>query len=287
MVTFSDISDYRDFLKEYYDRRKAEMPFYSYRMMGDKLGLDSSYLYRVLQKKQHLPAHALPAAKEILNLSGREAEYFDLLFSAAVTKDKGKREELMAKALDLRDVDRHSLQAAELKLLENWWIPAVRAYLELNGGVVNVKQISRDLCPPITEAQAQDAIDTLLEVGLVKKMASGKLAVTDAHLTAGGPEKKLAVRHFQKEVLSLASDALDNIPVDERNISTLTLSVDQSCFDDLGDMLREFRRLVQKRVDSAKNPDRVMQLSMAFYPIARKGGVRTVDSVEGDKRESK
>jgi len=103
----------------------------------------------------------------------------------------------------------------------------------------------------------------------------------------GGPEKKQAVRHFQKEVLSLASNALDNIPVDERNISTLTLSVDQACFDDLGEMLREFRRLVQKRVDSAKNSDRVMQLSMAFYPIARKGGVRTVDSVEGDKRESK
>ena len=263
------------------------MPFYSYRMMGDKLGLDSSYLYRVLQKKQHLPAHALPAAKEILDLSGREAEYFDLLFSAAVTKDKSKREELMAKALDLRDVDRHCLQAAELKLLENWWIPAVRAYLELNGGIVNVKQISRDICPPITEAQAQEAIDTLLEVGLVQKMASGKLALTDAHLTVGGPEKKQAVRNFQKEVLSLASNALDNIPVDERNISTLTLSVDQSCFDDLGDMLREFRRLVQKRVDSAKNSDRVMQLSMAFYPIARKGGVRTVDSVEGDKRESK
>ena len=85
----------------------------------------------------------------------------------------------------------------------------------------------------------------------------------------------------------MASNALDNIPVDERNISTLTLSVDQTCFDDLGEMLREFRRLVQKRVDGAKNSDRVMQLSMAFYPIARKGGVRTVDAVEGDKRESK
>ena len=126
MVIFSDIADYRDFLKDYYDRRKAEMPFYSYRMMGDKLGLDSSYLYRVLQKKQHLPAHALQAAKEILALNGREAEYFDLLFSAAVSKDKAKKEELMAKALSLRDVERHSLQAAELKLLENWWIPAVR-----------------------------------------------------------------------------------------------------------------------------------------------------------------
>ena len=272
MVTFSDIADYRDFLKDYYERRKAEMHFYSYRMMGDKLGLDSSYLYRVLQKKQHLPAHALQAAKEILALSGREAEYFDLLFSAAVSKDKAKKEELMAKALSLRDVERHSLQAAELKLLENWWIPAVRAYLDLNGGVVNVKQIAKDICPPITEDQVNEAIEILKEVGLVKKLASGRLALTDAHLTVGGPEKAKAVRNFQRQVLALASDSLDNVPVSERNVSTLTLSVDQSCFEDLGDMLREFRRLVQKRVDESKNSDRVMQLSMAFYPVARKGG---------------
>lgn len=270
MIEFSDTQDYRDFLKEYYDRRKAEMPLYSYRMMGDKLGLDSSYLYRVLQKKQHLPAHALPAAKDILALSGRQAEYFELLYSAAVTKDKGKREELMAKALSLRDVHLHDLKQAELKLLENWWIPAVRAYLELNGGVVNLKQIAKDICPPITEEQAKEAIDTLLEVGLIKKMASGKLALTDAHLTVGGPEKAKAVRHFQKEVLRLAAESLESTPVEERNISTLTLSVDQACFDDLGDMLKEFRRLIQKRVDGAKNPDRVMQLSMAFYPVARK-----------------
>ena len=59
------------------------------------------------------------------------------------------------KALSLRDVHLHSLQQAELKLLENWWIPAVRAYLELNGGVVNLKQIANDICPPITEAQAK------------------------------------------------------------------------------------------------------------------------------------
>ncbi|MCQ2061937.1 MAG: DUF4423 domain-containing protein [Fibrobacter sp.] len=272
MVTFSDIADYRDFLKDFYERRKAEMPFYSYRMMGDKLGLDSSYLYRVLQKKQHLPAHALPAAKEILALSGRQAEYFDLLFSAAISKDKNKQEELMAKALSLRDVERHSLQAAELKLLENWWIPAVRAYLDLNGGVVNIKQIAKDICPPITEEQATEAIEILKEVGLVKKLASGKLALTEAHLTVGGPEKAKAVRNFQRQVLGLASDALENVPVNERNISTLTLSVDPSCFEDLGDMLREFRRLVQKRVDESKNPDRVMQLSMAFYPVARKNG---------------
>ncbi|MCR5029283.1 MAG: DUF4423 domain-containing protein [Fibrobacter sp.] len=269
MNLFLDTADYRDLLKSYYERRKKEMPLYSYRMMGEKLGLDSSYLFRVLQKKHHLPAHALQKAKEMLGVVGRSAEYFDLLYAASVTKDVAQKEELMAKAIALRDVERHSLQAAELKMLENWWIPAVRAYLELSGGVVNPKQIAKDMCPPITEAQAQEAIEILKDAGLVKKLASGKLALADAHLTAGGPEKAKAVRKFQKQALQLASDALENIPVEERNISTLTLSVDKEAFEDLGDMAREFRRLVQKRVDSVEHPDRVMQLSMAFYPIAR------------------
>ena len=50
MLAFSDIVDYRDFLKAFYEKRKAEMPFYSYRMMGDRLGLDSSYLYNLTEK---------------------------------------------------------------------------------------------------------------------------------------------------------------------------------------------------------------------------------------------
>ncbi len=270
MNQFSDTTDYRDILKAYYERRKKEMPFYSYRMMGDKIGLDSSYLYRILRKKQHLPAHALEAAKELIGMSGRSADYFNLLYASNVSKDPAQKEELMGRAIALRDVERRALQSAELKLLENWWIPVVRAYLELNGGVANLRQIANALCPPITEEQANDAIETLKDAGLVKKLASGKLGLTDAHLTVSGTEKAKAVRNFQKQALSLAGESLEGVPVEERNISTLTVSVDQSGYDDLKDMLKEFRRLVQKRIDSVKNPDRVMQLSMAFYPVARK-----------------
>lgn len=270
MNLFSDTTDYRDILKAYYERRKKEMPFYSYRMMGDRIGLDSSYLYRILRKKQHLPAHSLEAAKELVGISGRSAEYFNLLYASNVSKDPAQREELMSRAIALRDVERRALQSAELKLLKNWWIPAVRAYLELNGGVANLKQIASALCPPITEEQANEAIETLKSAGFVKKLASGKLGLTEAHLTVSGTEKAKAVRNFQKQALHLANESLENIPVDERNVSTLTISIDQPGFEDLKDMLREFRRLVQKRVDSVKNPDRVMQLSMAFYPVARK-----------------
>ena len=115
MNLFLDTADYRDLLKSYYERRKKEMPLYSYRMMGEKLGLDSSFLFRVLQKKRRLPVHALQKAKE--------------------------------------------------------------------------------------------------------KLASGKLSLMDAHLTVGGPEKALAVRNFQKQTLNLPIEALDNVLVNERNVS--------------------------------------------------------------------
>ena len=115
MNLFLDTADYRDLLKSYYERRKKEMPLYSYRMMGEKLGLDSSFLFRGLQKNHHLPVHALQKAKE--------------------------------------------------------------------------------------------------------KLASGKLSLMDAHLTVGGPEKALAVRNFRKQTLNLAIEALDNVLVNERNVS--------------------------------------------------------------------
>lgn len=267
-----DIADYRDFLKAYYDRRKKEMPLYSYRMMGEKIGIDSSYLFRVLQKKQHLPTHAIPSAKEMLGLTGRAAEYFDILLACSQTKDAKKKADLTEQALALRDVERKSVTDSELCFLSKWWIPVVRAYIEVAGGIVNEREIADALQPKVTEAQVKEAVELLKSLGLVTRLASGKLKLSDVHLTASGPEKSKAVRDFQKQVLSLASDSLEAIPVKDRDVSTLTVAVDAECFEDLKEMLKEFRRLVQKRVDESAHPDRVMQLSMAFFPVAKSPG---------------
>ena len=51
MLNIDEISDYRDLLKNYYTQRKLDMPLYSYKMMGQKLGLDTSQVFRVLNKE--------------------------------------------------------------------------------------------------------------------------------------------------------------------------------------------------------------------------------------------
>lgn len=265
-----DVTDYRDLLHSYYEERKTQMPLYSYRMLGSKLGLDASQLFRIMQKEQHLPGRCVPAAKELLGLTGRAAEYFELLIAASRSRTQQKRQELLDKAFALRDVRRHELGEKELMFLSQWWIATVRAFLEVSKGNADPALISRSLIPSISEDQARDAVELLKDLGMVKRLPSEKLALAEPHLTVGGPAKAKAVRQFQKQVMQLGADSLDGVPVEQRDVSTLTMAVDEEALQDLKEMAREFRRQVQKRVEECAGPDRIMQLNMALFPVARR-----------------
>lgn len=272
MKSVFDYLDYRDLLKDAYEARKASSPLFSYRIMADYFGLDSSNIFRMLQKDLHLPARCHPRAIEFLGLSGRAADYFLLLTSYARERSSNARQEILEKALALRDVARRHLADQELAIFRDWWVVAIRCFLEVVDGRVRAEEIASRLSPSIPAADVTKALETLQELGLIKKVSSGRLVQTEAHLTAsdtaGGDEKTAAIRHFQRQILSLASESLERFPRDHRDVSTLTLTVDKDAFMEIREMLRECRRQIQKRVEDSKNPDRVMQLAMAFFPLA-------------------
>lgn len=267
MHNFDDITDYRDLLRLFYQKRKAEMPLYSYRMMGHKLGIETSQICRIIQKEYHLPIRCIPLAKQLLGLTGRSGEYFELLAAAARTRSGPKRDELFEKAYALRDVARRKLEGQELRFLRDWWIPVVRAYIEINHGEITPELLARQIVPSITVPQAKEAIEILLELGFIQKLSSHRYSAAMTHFTVKGPEKTTAVRSYQKQILQLGQMALDTFEPADRDISTLTLAVDADGFDDLKEMAKEFRRQVQKRAEEALRSDRVMQLSMAFFPV--------------------
>ncbi len=265
------ITDYRDLLRRFYERRKSEMPLYSFRMMGKHLELEPSQLFRVINKEYHLPIRCIPMAKELLGLSGRSAEYFELLVSASRTKSIPKQKELLDKALALQDVRIRSIEENELMFLGHWWIPAVRSFLEISQGISNLHTIATSIFPPITKEQVQEALDVLISLGFIRKGASNRYIVQKTHFSAKGNEKKTAIRSFQKQIISLSLEAIDTCPPEERDISTLTVTVDQKCVGDLKEMIREFRKQIQKRVDEVEKPDVALQLTVSLFPLTKGG----------------
>lgn len=260
--------DYRDLLKEAFEERKVASPLFSYRMLAEILGLDTSNVFRILQGDAHLPARCQSRALEFLNLTGRPAEYFLLLIAYARERNAKARKEILDKAMALRDVARRRLADSELAYYRDWWVVAVRSLLEVTEGRARPTEIAARLAPAVTEEDVARALELLLELGLAKKASSGRIVLSEAHLTAGGEEKAEAIRGFQRQVLTLASESLERFPREQRDVSTLTFAVDRAAFIEIREMLRECRRQIQKRVEEAPNPDRVMQLSMALFPLA-------------------
>jgi uncharacterized protein (TIGR02147 family) len=260
--------DYRDLLKDAFEQRKAERPLYGYRMMAEELGQDTSNVFRILQKDAHLPARCQSRAIEFLGLSGRSAEFFVLLIAYARERDAEARQEILEKAMALRDVESRQLAAKESAYFRDWWVVAVRSLLEVVEGRSQASLLGSRLRPQVTESDVEKALELLLELGLVRKASSGRLFLSDAHLNAGGDAMTQAVRGFQRQILALASESLERFPKEQRDVSTLTFAVNSSTFSEIREMLREFRQQLQKRVEDSPLPDRVMQLSIAFFPLA-------------------
>jgi uncharacterized protein (TIGR02147 family) len=268
MRSIFEYLDYRDLLKDAFEERKACSPLYSYRMMAEALGQDTSNIFRILQKDAHLPARCQSRAIEYLGLTNRSAEYFVLLIAYARERSTQARHEILEKALALRDVESRQLANKELEFFRDWWIAPIRALLEVVDGRAQPSALAKRIRPEVSEAEVEKTLALLLDLGLVKRASSGRIVLSEAHLNANGKEKAEAVRHYQRQVLALASESIDRFPKEQRDVSTLTLAIDEAAFKELREMMREFRQQVQKRVEETPRPDRVMQLSMAFFPLA-------------------
>lgn len=268
MASIYDYTDYRDIIRDFYLEKKQNNCKYSYSVLGMAIGLDASHVFCIVEKKRNLPVRCVPAVKKVLGLTGRASQYFDLLLAASRTKSEKTRTEILEKAILLRDIKRHYLEAKEQKYLSDWWTPVIRALIEVNQGRVNAKEIADTLEPPIGEDKVQESIDLLKDLGFIQPLGNDRVRLSDAHITITGEERAQAIRQFQANVMQIGARSLNTIDPADRDISTLTMAVDQKGFEDIKSMIQEFRKEVQIRVDKCGKPTRVLQMNLALFPVA-------------------
>lgn len=268
MPTIYDYTDYRDAIRDFYLEKKKSNSKYSFSVLGLAIGLNASHVFCVVEKKRNLPVRCVPAMKKLLGLTGRAAQYFDLLIAASRTKSDKNKQEILAKASLLRDVKKHFLQEKEQKYLSDWWTPVIRALIEVNQGRLNTKEIAESLEPSIGEDKVQESIDLLKELGFIQPLGNNLVKLADAHINISGEERAQAIRQFQANVMQIGARSLNTIAPKDRDISTLTMAVDQKGFEDIKSMIQEFRKEVQVRVDKCGKPTRVLQMNLALFPVA-------------------
>ena len=263
-----DYLDYREALRDYYESRKAAMPLFSYRMLGNRLGMDASQAFRVLKGELQLTEKAIAPCAELLGLAGRDAEYFELLVRFARASSDKERKLLFERILDQRGTQDHLLETRQYRFFSEWHVAAVRAMLGVAKFGEDWARLAGCITPGITAEQAQEDVELLEGLGLVAKDAEGHWTLTEEHVTTGRTVSSLAVRTFHHEMLRLGDEALERHPKDQREIGTMAMALDEACYRDVTDMLAECRRQIRNRVAEVKTPDRVVELNMQVFPLA-------------------
>lgn len=271
-VHIFEYQDYRQFLRDFYSAQKAKSRAFSHRSFCKRAGLSSSnYLSLVMKGERDLSSEMAPRFAKACGLAKREADFFcDLVAygQAKTTDEKQRWHERLARFRKFREA--HRLVGEQTAYHANWYMPALRELATLAAFREDPQWIAAALEPPISERQASEALDTLQKLGLLLRDAGGKLRQAQALVTTGPGPLGHQIFVYHHGMLDLAKRALDHLPREQRDISSLTLCVAESTLPILKERVREFRRELLQLAELEANPERVVQLNFQMFPLSRR-----------------
>lgn len=263
--------DYRAYLGEWIRWKKGRDPAFSIRVFAKRPDLalsSSSFISAVLKGRKNLSQSLRLKFGRALGLQGGELEYFESLVQFNQSKSADERNHHLAHLTRHHSSRARMLDEARHGLFSRWFYRVVWNWFAIHQDQNNPAQIAKAVHPPLTAAEAEEAIRVLLDLRLIKRLANG-YAVTDRHLSTGDRFAAPEAATHHREVLQLALDNLDRVPAESRRYDALTFSVSPKGFARVRERMDAFRAELRELVEADPAADRIMALSMQLFPLSR------------------
>lgn len=260
--------DYRDFLRAYHERGGASL-----RELGRQSGLRSpNYWKLVMDGARNLTPELAIRFGEAAQLSGQALEFFCALVAFNQAKTARARELAYTRLQSFARYRKvHVLDAAQQAYHSEWYLPAIRELAAREDFRDDPKWIAKTLLPSISPAQAKRALSLLHKLKLlVRDRALGRSVITTPLLAT--PDRPLGhhVQTFHRTMMTLASEALDRVPREEREIASLTLCLSEQQLEALKAELEALRRALLERYYARPDATRVVQLNLQMFPLSKR-----------------
>ena len=260
---------YNRHLKDVLADRCERNARYSVRSFAKALDIDIGALSRILAGKQ-IPSFKV--AQKILtrlNLSPEEQNQF--MDSVAETQ-RSRNLKRLSPLLRGYEKKKNSAKPADLsidlyRIIADWYHVAILELTFVDRFHSHPQWIAKEL--GISVAESTLAIERLMNFGLLKQedgvyvKTETQLSTLDKHITTP------ALRKNQKQFLEKAIHSLENDPIEDRNMSSMTMAIDPEKLPMAKQMVREFNQALCKFLESGKRK-RVYNMEIALYPLQTK-----------------
>lgn len=269
-----EYTDYRRFLLDTYQRRKATHRWFSYGVLAQKAGFKArDFLLRVMRGERSLGADSAQKLAEALDLRKHETEYFLRLVDYNQAKTDGEREIAWNRLQHALRRSRNPsaprlLTDIHREVLSRWHHLAIRSLLEMRPDPGDWTELGRRLRPSQSAATVKRSVKLLTDAGLVAKGRDGLWRATETSLATPAEVANPALRRFYRDCLQLAERSLEDVPAEERNITGVTLGISERTYKLVVERLANLRQEVALWAESDTEADRVVQLQLSLFPLS-------------------
>lgn len=268
-----DYLDYRRFLKDVTGELKTKDQF-NVRYFAKRAAIKApGYLKMVIDGRRNLTVSSASKFGKALELSGREKLYFEKLVLYNQSADPDLKKKYLEELIHL--LPRSSqfiLEKRQGRYFSKPHYVCIREMVTLKDFKEDYKWIAKRCFPPIGPQEVKEAVDVLLELGLLRRDGDGKLIqAQDFIKTEDKNTQLIEAYHFHEVMIDKARHALGHLPQNERNYYALTLPLPKALFDEIVNAFYKFRDDVVARVNQrGTSPDEVYQINFQFFPLTKR-----------------
>lgn len=243
---------YRDILRTVLIERQKVNPAYSLRAFAQSIGLSNSQLSRVLNSKQGL---SLEKAKNIaaqVGFSEEETDIFCLMVQATDARSKKERDEAHTKLEDIQiqKMTSKDLGLQDYEILRDWYNIAILELMDTHSFSGKPEWIAKQI--GITPLLAEESIKKLLDIGVIESI-SGEIKKTQKILKINKSTPSDLMKNYYEQLLIKAKESIFLQSIDDRHLSSVTISLDEQDIKTLNKEIDKFRSHFNSLAESLAN----------------------------------
>lgn len=264
--------DYREWLHDWFLWKKEVNPNYSYRVFSRFAQLAPGTLNNVIHGRRRPNAETIAGLAKGAEMSSAELSFFTSLVELEEAPDLKTRNEVLRRVLEHPEVQEiRRLEGQHARYLSHWYFVAIRELAQLPGFKRDPEWIAARLYHGIDAARASEALEVLLDLGLLVEDGAGGLRPAELRLETAAQVAGGAFINHHEEMMSLSAEALRGVPPEERYFGTVTLTVSEEVLSGLQQECIDFLHRVMNLTDQpGLVPTRVIQLNLQLFPMTRK-----------------
>lgn len=272
-----NFTEYREYLRQFFEYKKAINPSYSASMFARKAGLGANsrgYLKLVIENKRNLSSQTIRSFSEALSLNAQESLYFEnlVLFNQSErNQDKKYYFERLMASIKGGKSEQLELLRSQYGYTTNWYYVAIRELVALSNFKEDLSWICQQLRGKVKKDEAQRAIQDLLKLGLlVRDPTTQELKQAEPLVKVTGGVFNSYMHHFHLQMIERSKEALEEDDYETRQASGVTLSCSVQRLPEIKQTIAKFRDELNEKFGVDTLPaDSVVQVSIQMFQLTQ------------------